>query len=277
MISHKIYSKYSIVILICVMGILSPGCEDVITLDLVDVLPQIVIQGSITDEDGPYIVNISKSTDYFNPEANEKVENAIVIISDNKGNSENLVENEPGIYTTTNFETAYTKNYNIEVRPENKVYNASTTLVTPLVLDSISYKLENIFDEDFYEINGYFQDNTEKQDYAIIDVKQNGNILENPVLYEDRLTNGNYINEVFLDLEAANLEEGINTIEIIVRTIDADAYEYYKSLLGVLAINSESSPFSPTTPANPKSNLSNNALGYFGAYSISRKTIEIIK
>lgn len=277
MINSQINLKSLIKISIIVISVLFSSCEDVITYDLENASPQIVIEGSITDESDLCTVKISKSTNYFNPGISKKVSNAIVTIGDNEGNMENLVEQEPGVYQTTNFKTTYNKEYTIEVRSDNKIYSASTSLVTPLIIDSLSYELETGVDENYYEIFAHFQDDPEKNDYAVVNARLNNVTLEDLIIYEDRLTNGNYIKSILLQLEKDDLKTGSNTIEFIIRIIDVDTYDYYRSLIDVLAINTEVSPFSPTAPENPKSNFSNDALGYFGGYSISRKSIEIIK
>ena len=74
------------------------SCEKVIDVDLSSVEPQIVIDGTITDQPGPYTVKISKTGDYFNPGAFPAVTGASVTISDNRGYRRNL----PDLFNTRN-------------------------------------------------------------------------------------------------------------------------------------------------------------------------------
>ena len=60
----------------------------------------LVIDGIITDEAGPYTVKITRSSSTENIEYNY-VHSAVVIISDNEGNSETLTEIESGVYSTS--------------------------------------------------------------------------------------------------------------------------------------------------------------------------------
>ena len=62
-----------------------------------------------------------------------------------------------------------------------------------------------------------------------------------------------------------------DTVVVELQTLDKSTYDYYltlNSLAGGL--------FGASNPANPKTNLSNDALGYFGAYTVSRDTIVIL-
>ena len=54
-------------------------------------------------------------------------------------------------------------------------------------------------------------------------------------------------------------------------SIDKSTYDYYRTLADLLYTN----PFFGSTPANPNTNLSNGALGYFGSYSSSFKTLVV--
>ena len=61
-----------------------------------------------------------------------------------------------------------------------------------------------------------------------------------------------------------------DTVVVELYTLDAQTFEYYNTLF---QISGGSEMMSFTTPANPNTNISNGALGYFGAYTISRDTI----
>ena len=77
------------------------SCEDVIEVDLDSAEPQIVIEGSVTNENSPYTVYISKSGDFYEPSIFVKVTGANITISDSRGNSELLTETEDGVYEST--------------------------------------------------------------------------------------------------------------------------------------------------------------------------------
>lgn len=266
-----------ILLLTLLSAYLFSGCEDVITYDLKNAEPQIVIEGIITDQATPQYVKISKTTDYFNPGDYTKISNANVVILDQAGNEINLTEKKPGLYETENLSIGYNNNYKLKISAENKVFNATTKLVEPMLLDSISYGKISNFGQTFYEITLNFQDNSDKKEFVIIDAKLNGKDFEFPIFYDDRLSNGNYMNLRFNMIPQDSLKNGINEFAVRMRTVDEQTFNYYNELYDIIIKNSSASPFSPSSPANPKSNISNNALGYFGAYAISEKSVVIKK
>ena len=72
------------------------------------------------------------------------------------------------------------------------------------------------------------------------------------------------------DLRVSSAEAGSNyRVELL--SLDKQTYGYFRTLEDLLYIN----PLFGSTPANPNNNLSNGALGYFGAYAVSSKTIII--
>ncbi|MGD8780046.1 MAG: DUF4249 domain-containing protein [Ignavibacteria bacterium] len=273
-INLKNYIKKILMVFICSIPLFN-GCEDVIKVDLNEVEPQIVIEGEITDQPGPYKVTITQTSDFYSPGIYDKISGAEVTI-ENNGNIELLTEKEPGVYYTGNLETSYNEEYRLAVNVGNLTYTANTTLEYPLIIDSIQVtekEEENILDENKRRIYVYLQDNPGKKDYAKIKVAFNGVYEKIYFLYTDRLIDGNYVQVVLLvDDEDNNINKG-DTITVEVKTINEDAYNYYLTLYDVLAINDEVSLFDITNPANPETNLSNGALGIFGAYSISKESV----
>jgi hypothetical protein len=71
--------------------LLSYSCEEVINVDLNSADPKIVIEGTITDQPGPYTVSITKTTDYYNPSSYPAVSGAQVRLVDDLGFSEQLM------------------------------------------------------------------------------------------------------------------------------------------------------------------------------------------
>jgi hypothetical protein len=61
-----------------------------------------------------------------------------------------------------------------------------------------------------------------------------------------------------------------DTVWVDLLSIDKASYDYFNTLNNILT--SDRSPTS-LAPANPNTNLTNGALGYFAAYSISSRMI----
>ena len=63
----------------------------------------------------------------------------------------------------------------------------------------------------------------------------------------------------------------LDTVVVELQTLDKSTYDYFSTLFSLT-----DGMFGSSNPANPETNLSNDALGYFGAYTVSRDTIIII-
>ena len=84
--------KSRISLFIAFLLILFAACEKVIVIDLKDTEPQIVIDGTVTDQPGPYTVKISKTGDKYSTSKYPAVYGAIVKIAENTGYSETSQE-----------------------------------------------------------------------------------------------------------------------------------------------------------------------------------------
>ncbi len=60
-------------------------------------------------------------------------------------------------------------------------------------------------------------------------------------------------------------------VHVELHSISKETYDYYNTLSDIIGGNMEGS----SAPANPTTNLNNGALGYFGAFAISSRTIVI--
>ncbi len=262
------------VILSLITAFVFLGCQKIINVDLVEATPSMVIQGLINDSIGPYKIKLSKSGSYFNQPVLPPVSNALVIISDNVGIVDTLREKIPGIYITSRIRGIPGRTYTLVVVSENKSYTATSTMHSHVAIDSL--KLEKIQSQGFgfggrggkenrVDIHCYFNDPLEKNFYRIKITTNDTINLANFRLYDDQYTNGEYT-----DLQVGRVKVGdISRVELI--SLDTSTYDYYRTLRDIIRSN----PIFGSTPANPNTNLSNGALGYFGACAISSKTITV--
>ena len=79
------------------------ACQKVISLDLRTAPPVYVIEGNVTDQPGPYQVQIIQTTGFYAANTFSGVPGAAVSIADEAGHSENLTDN-------TFFEISTTQN-----------------------------------------------------------------------------------------------------------------------------------------------------------------------
>lgn len=250
------------------------GCQKVINVDLNEATPLIVIEGLITDKPGPYVVTISKSGSYFNQPILPPVSSAQVIVTDNIGNIDTLKETKNGIYLTSKIRGIQGRTYTLKVLYEKNEYRGSSTMPRHVPIDSLSLTksqrqhfglMNNNQDEIPIEINCYFRDPSEKNYYRLKVFSKDTTNTDNFRLYDDQYSNGEEIG-----LRVAHANAG-NTYRIELHSLDRQTYGYYRTLEDLL----ESNPFFGSTPSNPESNINNGALGYFGAITISTKTIVI--
>lgn len=249
------------------------GCQKVINVNLNDAAPRIVIEGLITDRRGPYTVTISKTADYFNASALQTVSGATVLITDNFDNLDTLKELKPGVYFTSRVRGVADRSYTLKVLSEDQQYEGSCTLPGRVNIDSLKLVKSDISRFDFdgnrntlhLEIHCFFKDPEEKNYYRVKVFKNDSIDTENYRLYDDQYTNG-----LYTELRVARATRG-DTYRIELWAIDKQTYGFYRTLGELLDVN----PVFGSTQANPNNNLSNGALGYFGAGAVSSKTIII--
>jgi hypothetical protein len=253
--------------------ILLTSCEDVIEIDLDHMKPKLVIEGVINDFDNQCIIKLSKTTDYFNQEANPTVSDAVIALTDNVGKTVNLNETEPGIYLGESVQVKPNITYTLNIHSEGNEYVATATIPKKVNIDSLTckYNSESIFYEVGYVVSCHFSDPDEFRNYYRLKtykINDRTQAKNSEDIYNDDLFNGNKVelpwsNDVYQELD---------TVVVELYTLDVQSYDYYKTLF---QISGGSEMMSIITPANPNTNISNGALGYFGAYTISRDTIII--
>lgn len=252
---------------IALLLVLFSACEDVIDIDLKDVEPQIVIEGMVTDQLGPYMVKISKTGDYFKPSTFPAVSGAIVKIMDDAGNSETLQETEAGIYMSDSLQGIPGRTYTLTVIAEGKDYTATSIMPHSLHLDSLSYEYQSGggFGSDKkkgYKLHCYFTDPAGIDNYCRFKVYKNEEFVKGFFLYRDKYTDGNPIDYSNFKDNVFDLNDTIN-VELL--TVNEATYDYFSTLTNVSGIGNQGPS---ATPANPNTNLSNDALGYFGAFTV---------
>ncbi|UCG27538.1 MAG: DUF4249 domain-containing protein [Bacteroidales bacterium] len=259
--------KYHIVSYILTM-ILFVGCEEIIKIDLEGTDARLVIEGKITDGPGPHTVRISRSTDYFDPEEYPMVSGALVVISDDTGLRDTLQEVAAGIYQTTFLTGETGRNYTLETIVEGEQYIGTATMQDRIEIDSIEleYYPATPYYEEGYWLHCHFTDPAGEGNYYRTKVFKNGTTDKNLYIIDDKFIDGNPVDLfVWGDFYIPN-----DTAWFELWTMDEYVYDYFYTLANLLYSGGDGSY---ATPANPNTNLSDGALGYFGAFTIARDTI----
>ncbi|HPH99510.1 MAG TPA: DUF4249 domain-containing protein [Chitinophagaceae bacterium] len=262
---QNIYKKN--IILFLFLGIYA--CKKVITVDLKNATPQIIIQGNVTNEAGPYTVKITKTVAYTSDNIFPPVTGATVSIKDNTTNTTDaLTETLPGIYSTSALQGVQGHSYTLSVLAEGNQYAAISTMPQLVPLDSITFineatsNLVNVVVnfQDPVGTPNYYQFMQTSIKYRFFDT------LKKIFVFGDRLSDGKYVRRQLLVNEKGNLANR-DTALVEMQCIDKNIFNYFNQLDRITNPNNNQS----STPANPTSNINNNALGYFSAHTVQRK------
>lgn len=268
-----IIARKSSILILLLQVMFTPSCEKVITVDLNDADPQIVIEGVVTDQPGAYSVMLSKTGSYFESFPSfPRVTNAFITVADNLGNIDTLKEAVSGIYVSSTLQGIAGRTYTLKVDAEGKQYNAVSSMPGKVLIDSLYAVTEEFFGgKKGYEIHILFNDPPEMGNYYRMIAQVNSlpmdSLTDGPTyfLHNDKLTNGNQIEE-HIGIQK-NVHPG-DTLTVKLLSIDKAMFDYYKTLLDIISMMPTS-----ISPANPNTNLNNGALGYFAAYTIDTKRI----
>ena len=154
--------------------------------------------------------------------------------------------------------------YKLLVIVDGKEYTASSTMPKYVELSYITFTETKIFNEkrNLPQVN--FQDPPNVTNYYVF------TLLVNEVPYkafyalDDRLSDGKFIRQQ-LFMDSAYIQRN-DLVTVVMASVDKNIYNYFN----VLQSNSGNPT---TTPSNPPSNISNGALGYFGAENIDMKSV----
>jgi hypothetical protein len=253
--------------------IFSISCEDVIQVEIDSAEPQIVIEAHITNSLNNNFVKITESTEFYNPNTYKTISNAQVVIKENDKTEYLLEEISPGKYQHNQLVTNPGNKYSISIRVKEKLYSAESYTPIGLKIDSVNYQIKDrpFNKEKYLELHVYFQDNPNQQDFARFVIYKNGEKIKKIFIYNDRLTNGNYINYFFFDFNDESFRLG-DKIFVEMQSINSQTYKYFRTLKNATAKQAKG-PFGSAAPANPTSNWNNNALGYFSTFTVSTSSI----
>lgn len=253
--------------------ILLTSCENVIEIELDYMNPKLVIEGVINDFDNQCIIKLSKTTDYFNQKSNHTVSDAVITLTDNAGTIMKFNETEPGNYLGESGQAKSRTNYTLNILSEGNEYVAKATIPEKVNIDSLTckYNPKSIIYEVGYVVSCHFSDPEEFRNFYRLktyNINDRTKAKNTKDIYNDDLCNGNHVDWLW----KYNVYQQFDTVVVELYTLDERTYDYYKTLF---PISGGTEMMSMVTPANPNTNISNGALGYFGAYTISRDTIII--
>lgn len=260
---------------IFVLALCTVSCQKVISIDLNQADPQLVTEGIVTDQQGPYTVTLSMSGDYFEPSLYfPPVTNAFVSISDDLGRIDTLREATGGSYHSTTMRGSPGRTYLLRVAVGGKEYDAISSMPQKVNIDTLIalQRIERDGDRG-YDLYVIFRDPPEPGNYYRMNLRVSIPLPPDSIdglryhLYNDKLTNGN---EASVRIRMRPHFNPGDTVWVDLLSIDKSAYDYFNTLNDILT--SDRSPTS-LAPANPNTNLTNGSLGYFGAWTVDTKLV----
>ena len=254
--------------------LLFAACEKVIDLDLREARPRVVIEGNITSGPGPYDVVISTSGGYFDSLGVKPVSGATVFLYYGPGYWEQLFELAPGVYRTDYTQGQEYESYELQVEYGGTVYSAEEFL--PGGVEILELEVEkSIFsdfgpgNEEIYDVHCTFEDPADELNYYRFFIYVNGELRQSDFrpydITDDELFNGLTYTYSFRRIEATSGDE----IKVELQAVGPNTFQYFRTLNDALSRGIGSTPY------NPISNISNGALGYFGAYAATTETIMV--
>lgn len=250
------------------------SCEKVIEIDLEETDQQLVIEAQLKEGDHLFEVFISKTAPYFEAGGTTSIDNALVVLKDDLGNSTTVPLVESGRYAIDYSATAG-KTYQLSVDLDGQLYEANSTLpqkVALLELMAAFQPAQGPIEEGYLVYSRYQDpggvDNYYRIIHSVDGVPQlGGNDMQ---VFDDNLNDGSAARiPVFQKVFELGEE-----IEIELIHFDAQSYDYFNSLSDIIGSAGGANSGS-AAPGNPNTNWSGGTLGYFSAYSSDTMSIII--
>lgn len=261
----KLLKRYKLMQVFVAIFLLS-SCEEVIDIDLNSAEP-VVAAEALIEKDSVAWLKLSYSSDYFDEEESEKIENAVVILNDSEGNSESLEHMGDGYYKGSTVVGKEGTTYTLDFSFDDHVSNGQSHLNKALEVYSVEFE-ENETprpgEEGTYKVTLKLANNQDVQEYALVKFWAN-NVEKKDMYY---LINDEYYAQddiIEYNPFLLNFDKGDN-VKIVVYSIDEDTYVYYSQLNDQLGGRMGAS----STPYNPQSNLGDDVMGYFAAWSSTK-------
>lgn len=240
------------------------SCKKIINVDLKNAPPVLVIEGMVTNS-SPAQVLISKSVSFSADNIFPPVTNAVVSITDMRGNVYSLVQTDPGTYVNSNLLGVPGAKYRLQVVENGNTYTATSTMPLQVNLDAVLASNIIFAGKSIPIVQPQYTDPANVANYywfiECINRVENKRIF----VWDDNLTNGGISTRPLIEPDST-INPG-DTITVEMRCIDKPIYQYVRGLQDLQQ--------NAATPANPASNISGGVLGYFSAHTRQRKSVII--
>jgi len=272
---RQFLTRYSLLLFLTFFVSAIFSCQEVIDLDIPRGEEQLVVEGWITDQPGPYTVSLSTTIAYNGGEEGQGVTGARVKIFNDLGSEYILQETDPGIYQSQDLQGTVGVSYWLNIQsPQGEEYQSKPEklqAVTPIEEIYTQLKPEN---GEHHLLIG-FQDPPGGLNYYRWKVYKNEELMDAP-------------NEMYVSdnqLFSGQMVEGLNfskrtfflgtTVRVEQMSISGGAFRFFSQTILQWSTGSPlDTPPAPIIGNIYKVNNPNEyALGYFGASSVTEAEI----
>ncbi len=246
------------------------ACSEKIELDLNTSNTRLVVEGMITDQNGPHGVILTQSSSYFFNEPAPGVTDAVVTLSDG-GQQWQLTQENAGHYMLPQgFAGMPGSTYQLSILHENTEYLASAHLREVPAIDSLSRLPHPILPgRDFLVI--HFLDPPQTRDFFMYHIFYNDSLVTDSInkvpFGDDEGVNGRYLSiPVYLFRSGDEAPQPGDRIRVQKFSISEEYFQFMIALR-----RNQGTVGGPFTgpPANVPGNINNGALGFFLAAAVS--------
>jgi hypothetical protein len=268
--------KQLTILIMALSSLFFTACEDVIEIDLNSSTPAVVVEGNIVYGKTAQL-KLSYTSNYFNNETSEKIEDVKVTLTNSKGETEILTHLGNGTYQGKTIVGEANTKYGLKVELKDKVLEGSTSILSKIELESLSFipatgnmppRPGNVNLNDSnpkYQIQINFTDDTLQENYYLFRIKQNNQKSEfGDILMADKIMPNTGI--VTFSPMMYQFAPG-DTVDVKIYSLDNETFDFYNQLADISGGGMGPGMGGMSTPYNPESNMGYNVLGYFSAWS----------
>ncbi len=271
------------------------ACTEEMNVDLDSGETRLTVEANVTSDLKKHVVKLKESSDVFYAKEAIAVTNATVTVNDGS-NTYAYTETKPGYYESN---VAYSgqagKTYalsigNVDINKDGTIeeYLASSTMRKAYVVDSVKLHFDPEYisadsdddDDDkgeFWLLSLFMKDDIKTEDYYGFACQINGVVVHDTIseiiVEKDTYFNGEQTKGVDVgEFDQSKFGEVLGNLDEVTLETYAINKDYYKFVSQLQEMDDGQSMFSGT-PGNIISNVSNEAIGFFAVYSITRTTI----
>ncbi len=247
--------------------LLLAACEEVITLDLENDAPQLVIEAVADATLGILSVQLTQSNDFYDNSLPKTIDGASIELKRASGERIAIPLVTSGRYFMD--ELIFEAGERLEIQiidEENQLHLASAIVPHAIRIDELEAMERNFgrnSDTQKFQVFTHWLDVAEKESFYRIKTFRNTDFLANSYTVVDDL---NMEGERLSRPSFTTFEAG-DSIQIQLLSINEEMYTYFLDLANIQGEGPGS-----TTPYNPKGNF-DNALGYFGVQQFDTQLI----